>query len=144
MQPRRILLLTILIALAAYNIWRYEHLRHLRASTAPAATITTRNTADNTSPAMSVWSSFDTAATLRDAPDAQFQPALSTLRSAEASVPNPNLKANADVIENIKGCTTWLLFYRQAIHRTPVDTNWQQRSARHLDSCVRNHVDQSE
>lgn len=137
MKPRRIILLAVLVALIVYRAWHYDHARRRSVEFVPAPAMMN-------SPAMRVWPYFDRLAALRDAPDAQFQPALAALRSAAAAVPEPNLKANADVLSNISGCTTWLLFYRHAILSKPPDMGWKQRSEPHVNSCVREHVDHSD
>ena len=133
MSPRRILLLIILVALIAWNAWHYSHLRRNAAASTPAA---------EPAPAASgAWSAYDHAASLRDAPDTQFAPALASLRNATASMPAPNLKTNADTLADLRGCTTWLMFYRQSVNKPNPDPAWKMRSAQHLDSCTANHAD---
>ena len=44
--------------------------------------------------------------------------------------------------QDLEGCQTWLIFYRQNAHAGSQDT-WRQRSTQHLNSCVSRHRDVS-
>ncbi len=74
---------------------------------------------------------MDRAAALRDAPDTDFQPAMTALQAEIRATPSADLH----------GCLTWLEFYRQGALHPAVDPSWKQRSQRHLDGCVKFHID---
>lgn len=139
MPVRRVLLLSILLILVAYNLWRYNHQRHL-AGTSTVSTTQPRLT-DPSATAAAMWNAYDQAATLADAPDAQFQPAFDNVRTQSASIDSPNLKPNADTLADIRGCMTWLMFYRQNVNKPHPDAAWKNRALSHLQSCKQNHAD---
>jgi len=130
---RQILLLVVVLGLAVFNVVRYQRTKKL-ASPAPVAD----------APATGVWGAFDKAAAQRDAPDAQFQPALATLRGEMAAMPDPNLLVNANILRDVHGCLIWLQFYRQSAGAVHPDVAWHTRSQKHIDGCVREHRDVSE
>ena len=137
MHPRRLILILIVIGLIGWNIYRYEHSHRINPG------FITSNSSNPAPPATdtdAVWAAFDHAASLRDAPEDQYQPALDRLHNAMHAVPNPNLKANADVLKNVRGCNVWLTFYRQNL-KVAANDPWKVRSTSHLDSCVKYHAD---
>ena len=84
------------------------------------------------------WSAFAKAAALRDAPEGSFAPALQSLQQTlQAASPSDS------TIADVKGCQTWLMFYRQGVVHPSKDTSWRDRSGKHLDDCVRTHHDVS-
>ena len=90
------------------------------------------------------WAAFDHAASLRDAPDADFNPALADLNKLLPLDPNQADGHLADNhIADIKGCLTWLDFYRQGMAQTHADPKMKARSAHHLDTCTKYHLDTS-
>lgn len=129
LRPRHYILIAIILALGVYNLIRSRRARETStvtlSSTAPSGPV----------PQSSAWQAFDSAAQLRDAPDAQFQPALKQLHQQIDS-------ASAAEKPDLEGCQTWLLFYRQNTHAAPQDA-WRQRSIQHLNSCVQQHRDVS-
>jgi hypothetical protein len=128
-RPRHYVLIAIILALGIYNLVRMH--RASQRIIAPAALPATVGPVSQ-SPA---WQTFDKAAALRDAPDAQFQPALQQLRH-EIDTASAREKPDLD------GCQTWLVFYRQNSHAAPTDS-WRRRSTQHLDDCVSRHRDAS-
>ena len=103
----------------------------------PAPVVTTTHPLPAQTPA---WTAFDHATSLRDVPIAQFDPAMQSLQR--------QLDATHDATaSDIKGCLTWLQYYRQGVNHPPTsgkpDPQWKDRSERHLDGCVKYHLDTS-
>jgi hypothetical protein len=131
-RPRHYLLIVIILALGLWNL-----LGSRRAHRPPAPSAVT-STPSGPVPQSPAWQAFDHAATLRDAPDAQFQPTLDAFQHQLDAV------ASGDARQDLNGCHTWLMFYRQgARHAAPTDS-WRQRSTTHLESCVSQHRDISQ
>lgn len=127
LRPRHYVLIAILLAVGVYNLYRAR-----RAHAPQPIAVSVPSGPVSQSP---LWSAFDKAAGLRDAADAQFSPALQTLQQAvDAATNDPTL---ADV----KGCQTWLLYYRQGVVHPTKDTAWSERSTQHLNICVKTHHD---
>ncbi len=128
-RPRHYVLIAVILALGIYNFIRMHR--------APQRVMAPTNVTVNTSPVSQspAWQAFDKAASLRDAGDDQFQPALSALKQQTES-------ASAHEKQDLSGCQTWLLFYRQNAHATSNDV-WRQRSIHHLNNCVSQHHDVS-
>jgi hypothetical protein len=131
LRPRHYVLFAAIVAVFLYNIIKNHHPKptfqpgQIRVVTGPKAE----------TPA---WAAFDQAATLRDAPEASFQPALDALhQQIQAAEKDP---ATTDV----KGCVTWLDFYRQGVNHPSRDTEWKTRSQHHLDGCTKYHLDTSQ
>jgi hypothetical protein len=129
LRPRHYILIVIILALGVYNLIRMRR--------APQRVIAPTNNSVSVGPISEspAWQAFDKAASLRDAGDDQFQPALSALKQQINS-------ASAQEKSDLDGCQTWLLFYRQNAHAASQDT-WRQRSTQHLNSCVSQHRDLS-
>ena len=128
-RPRHYVLIAIILALGVYNLIRMHR--------APQRVIAPTNNSVSVGPISQspAWQAFDKAAALRDAGDDQFQPALSALKQQIAST-------SAQERQDLEGCQTWLLFYRQNAHAAPNDT-WRQRSTQHLNNCISQHRDVS-
>jgi hypothetical protein len=121
LHPRHYLLLGLIVLL---GIWNFARLRrtHQPAALAPAT-----NTPG--------WQAFDRAAGLRDAPDAQFTPALDTLRAQTES-------STGTEAADLRGCQMWLLYYRHSVPMAggkPGD--WAMLATSHVQSCLTNHRD---
>ena len=129
LKPRHFVLIAIIVALFAFNIWRNRH--RVTPGEGPAAVVTTTHPVAVQSPA---WTAFDAAAALRAADATQFDPAL------QAFDTQLNATHDATAID-LKGCRTWLVFYRQGINHPSADTSWKDRSDRHLNGCVKFHLD---
>jgi hypothetical protein len=129
LRPRHYILIVIILALGVYNLIRMHR--------APQRVIAPTNNSVSVGPISQsrAWQAFDKAASLRDAGDDQFQPALSALKQQINS-------ASAQEKPDLDGCQTWLLFYRQNTHAASQDT-WRQRSTQHLNNCVSQHLDVS-
>jgi hypothetical protein len=128
-RPRHYVLSAIILVLGVYNLIRMHR--------APQRVIAPTNNSVSVgsisqSPA---WQAFDKAASLRDAGDDQFQPALQQLKQQMTS-------ASAQEKSDLNGCQTWLLFYRENAHASAQDS-WRQRSTQHLNNCVSQHRDLS-
>jgi hypothetical protein len=121
LKPRHFVLLAVLIALGIYNIVRMEH-AHPIPHVANA-------------PDTPGWQAFDHAASLRDAPEAQFTPALNALRAQTESATGPEAA-------DLRGCQMWLLYYR---HSVPMASgkpgDWAMLATSHVQSCMTNHRD---
>jgi hypothetical protein len=126
-RPRHYVLIAIIIALGIYNFVRM----HRASQRVIAPTAVPANAGPV--PQSPAWQAFDKAASLRDAKDDQFEPALSALHQQMVS-------ASQQEKADLNGCQTWLLFYRQNAHAAANDT-WRQRSTQHLDNCTRYHRD---
>ena len=124
LRPRHFVLFAIVIGLFLVNILRNRR-RPAVISTPPAPVVVGPRV---NSPA---WTAFDHAASLRDAPDGQFQPVLHDLQQQIAGA-SP---------EGMEGCLTWLEFYRQGVLHPSRDPQWKTRSERHLKGCVQYHAD---
>jgi hypothetical protein len=123
LRPRHYVLIALLIGVFLFNRF------HRRAVSPDATAIHLAPTAPPAdTPA---WRAFDAAAHLRDAPAAQFDPALDTVHKELQLTPTPD----------ISSCLTWLDFYRQSTTHPVKDKQWSDRSARHLDSCTKYHAD---
>ncbi len=132
LRPRHFVLLAIIIGLFVYNIIRHRHDERnaIPRASAPVAITTPRlNT-----PA---WAAFDHAAALRDDPAATFDPALKDLNQLIPLDPNPT----DGHLTDIKGCLTWLEFYRQGMAQTHPDPQMKTRATHHIDDCVKYHLD---
>jgi len=129
LRPRHYALCAVIIAIFVVNIVRNHH-RQTVTSSPPGPVVTGPRVITP------LWSAFDAAAALRDAPDAQFLPALHNLQQLLDTTHDATTSA-------VDGCHTWLLFYRQAVLHPSKDTAWKDRSAHHLDSCVKYHLDTS-
>jgi hypothetical protein len=132
--PRHYVLLLAIVGLGVFNIVRL-HRAH------PPAGTTRTQTTRGTSPA---WSLYDSAAALRDAPDAQFQPALRALTDSIANtnaVAIPPQASNGE-LSDLHGCHTWLLFYRQEfLHPSTNRPGWSDQTLQHVLSCASDHRD---
>ncbi|MGA7155211.1 MAG: hypothetical protein WBY53_00090 [Acidobacteriaceae bacterium] len=137
LRPRHYILLAVILGLFVYRIILHrEHENNLRSlSTAPAPVLT-MNPRANT-PA---WAAYDTLAGDRDAPTSVYKPAFDDLQKLLPQ--DPNQKDGH--IEDIKGCLTWLEFYRQGAAQTNPDQSMHARAARHIDDCVKYHQSTAE
>lgn len=120
LHPRHYVLIGLIVLLGLWNLVRLNRAKH--PAVAPAA-----NTPG--------WQAFDHAASLKDAPDAQFTPALDALRAQTEASTGPE---TAD----LRGCQMWLLYYR---HSAPVASgkpgDWAMLATSHVQSCLSTHHD---
>lgn len=130
LQPRHYVLILLVLALGAYNLLRSERARH-HAATAP----TQANDVPANRPDSPDWSSFDHAAGLRDAPEAQFTPALSAFRTAA------NAATGADA-PDLRNCLMWLEYYRHSVPMAGGSAgSWGMLATSHVHSCMADHRD---
>ncbi len=124
LRPRHFVLLAVVIGLFVFNIVRHRRQQH-------QLLLEQQQTQSTATGALAVaWSVYDHAASLRDAPDAQFQAAFAALRSAtEADIPNQTPLALSD----IRACKTWLYFYR--------NPEWRANATKHINGCTKYHRD---
>ena len=134
LKPRHYVLFAIIVAIFIFNMVRHRRDSRLSVSTTPAPIVITKPRLDT--PA---WAAFDHAAALRDAPAADFAPALADLNKLLPLDANPT----DGHLSDIKGCLTWLDFYRQGMAQTHTDPKMKLRSAHHLDTCTQYHLDTS-
>ena len=122
LQPRHYVLIGLIVLL---GIWNFVRFRRSHLPAAPPA-------AGSSSPG---WQAFDQAASLRDAPEAQFTPALNALRARTESATGPEAA-------DLRDCQMWLLYYR---HSVPMasgkPTDWAMLSSSHVQSCLTSHRD---
>ena len=122
-QPRHYILLAVIIALAIWNIVRHEHARH-------AAFVTVHEVPQGTG-----WQAFDHAASLRDAPDPQFTPALDALRTQANAATGPDAA-------DLRNCLMWLQYYRHSVPMAAGNSgNWGMLATSHVQTCMAEHRD---
>lgn len=125
LQPRHYLLIAVLLALGVYNLIRIHRARQLN----PAAQTSANR------PGTPAWASFDRAAALRDAPEAQFTPALTTLRTGIDSEHGPDAG-------DLRNCLMWLQYYRHSVPMAGGNANsWGMLATGHVQSCMNEHRD---
>jgi len=140
LRPRHFVLLAIVVGLFVYNIvqGRIRQRDLLRQQRQAQAAL-----------AAGAWSAFDRAAALRDAPDAQYLPAYDALRQAtednaapSSTAPSNTTTSQAAALAPVRGCKTWLMFYRQPApaYATPHPT-MHDRAAAHVATCMAAHRD---
>jgi hypothetical protein len=132
LRPRHYVLLAVIIGLFVYRIVVHrEHEKNLASfNNAPAPVIVSKPKLNT--PA---WAAYDTLAGYRDAPTAEYKPAFDDLQRLIPLDPNQN----DGHIEDLKGCLTWLEFYRQGAAQTNPDPKMHARAAHHIDDCVQYH-----
>jgi hypothetical protein len=131
-RPRHYVLIVIIFGLFLFNMVR----RHRTLAPPPASPQPTVSVTHTVPPeSAAAWNAFDKTAALRDAPDAQFQPALQALQQQIETAQPPAAVADVD------SCKTWLMFYRQSVIHPSSDPTWHKRGSQHLDTCVKTHQD---
>lgn len=122
LQPRHYVLIGLIVLLGIWNFVRLHRPHPLAPSTVQG-------------PSTPGWQAFDHAASLRDAPDAQFTPALNALRAQTEG-------ATGTQAADLRDCQMWLLYYR---HSVPMaagkSSDWAMLSTSHVQSCLANHRD---
>jgi hypothetical protein len=118
LRPRHYILFFLVVGLFVFNIVRNR--KHKVPVTQQPGAPT------------SAWSAYDTAAALRDAPDAQFQPAFQNLRTLTETPENAPASA-APEDANLRACKTWLVFYR--------NPQWRENAKKHVAGCTQFHRD---
>jgi hypothetical protein len=130
LKPRHFVLIAVIIGIFLFNLYRHRQPRLPTDGTAPIVTST------HTPAQTPAWSSFDHAAALRDSTPTDFDPAMQALHQQLTAATDPT-------VSDIKGCLTWLEFYRQGTLHPSRDPAWKDRSQHHLDGCVKYHLDTS-
>lgn len=122
-QPRHYVLIGLIVLLGIWNFLRL-HRAH-QAETSPVSQgVQTPG-----------WQAFDHAASLRDAPDAQFNPALEILRTQSESATGPEAS-------DLRNCQMWLLYYRHnVVAASGKPGDWAMLATGHVQSCMTNHRD---
>jgi hypothetical protein len=137
-RPRHYILLAVVLGIFVFNILRHRHDAQNAITPPPAPVVTTATKLQT--PA---WAAFDHAAGLRDAPPDQFAPALADVQKLLPLDPNPN----DGHLSDIKGCLTWLEFYRQGMAQSGIqhhaDPQMKSSSLRHINGCTQFHLDTS-
>jgi hypothetical protein len=121
LRPRHFILLAVVIGLFVFNIVKHRRDNQAR-NIAPVSSPTTA----------AAWAAYDHAAGLRDAPDAQFQPAFNDLRTATEG-PDSSNAATAQAFAEVIHCKIWLNFYR--------NPTWQPNARKHVLGCTQFHRD---
>lgn len=132
LRPRHYVLFAIIVAIFIFNMIRHRRDNRASLSPTPAPVVITKPRLDT--PA---WAAFDHLAALRDAPASDFNPALTDLNRLLPLDPNQS----DGHLSDIKGCLTWLDFYRQGMAQTHADPKMKARSSHHLDTCTKYHLD---
>ena len=133
LRPRHYVLFLVIVGIFIFNVVRHHRdRRNALLNTAPAPVVVTGPRLNT--PA---WAAFDHAASLRDASNADFQPALADLQMLIPLEPNQSDGHIAD----IHGCLTWLDFYRQGMAQATPDPKMKERSLTHIQNCVKYHLD---
>jgi hypothetical protein len=128
LKPRHFVLIAVIIGIFIFNLYRHRQPKLSSEGTAPIVTT-------NHTPAQTLaWSAFDHAVSLRNATPTDFDPAMQSLQQQLAAATDPT-------VSDIKGCLTWLEFYRQGVLHPSRDPAWKDRSQHHLDGCVKYHLD---
>jgi hypothetical protein len=127
LRPRHYVLFLLIVGVFVFNIIRN---RQHRATPEPApAPVVVHNAPPAQTPG---WLAFDHAATLRDASPKDFAPALQALQHQLPTDPNA---------ADLRGCLTWLEFYRQGMAQVRTDPQMKDRSIHHLAGCTKYHLD---
>lgn len=122
LKPRHYLLLAVVLALGLWNV-----IRSRRAHESANSTGTVSG-----SPA---WQAFDRAATLRDAPEPQFAPALDALHARTEAATGPDAT-------DLRGCQLWLAYYRHSVPMASGKSNdWAMLATGHVHTCMTTHHD---
>ncbi len=132
LRPRHYVLIALILGLGIFNFYRS---RHPHATQAPQTPSPARESSPTPPQAAAAWTAFDKAAGLRDAPADQFTPAAQDLQH-QIDMAQPQ-----SVVIDVKGCQTWLQFYRQSILHPSADKTWHDRSVQHLSTCTAQHAD---
>lgn len=126
LQLRHYLLIAIVLALGIYNFVRVRRARETAGAVVPHAA---------TGPQTPAWASFDRAARLRDAPEAQFTPALTDLRARATAAGGPDAP-------DLRNCLMWLQYYRHSVPMASGNANsWGMLATGHVQSCLNDHRD---
>lgn len=125
-RPRHYILIAVILAL---GIYRMVQIHRAHSAAVPVAVEPA-----GPKPVSPAWTAFDKAAELRDAPSAQFSPAFHDLEQALTA-------ANDPTVSEVKGCETWLEFYRGGTMASSSGPTAKQRSTAHLDACAKFHRD---
>lgn len=124
LQPRHYFLIAIILGLGIWNLWHRSHVRQ----TGGVVTI-------HDGPQTPAWQAFDHAASLRDAPDPQFTPALEDLRN------QANGDSGADAAD-LRNCLMWLQYYRRSVPTASGNAgNWGILATSHVHTCMTQHRD---
>ena len=123
LHPRHYVLFAIVLALAVWNFLRIRRTQGGRSGT-------DAGTGAVVKPVSPAWQAFDAAANLRDAPEAQFTPALNGLRAqTEAAAP--------DEAADLRGCQMWLMYYRHSASSVGGKPgSWASMATGHVQSCL--------
>ena len=125
LQSRHYLLIAIVLALGVYNLVRIHRARHNAGGVAVPAN----------RPGSPAWGNFDRAAALRDAPEAQFTPALTALRTQADA-------AQGSDAGDLRNCLMWLQYYRHSVPMAGGNANsWGMLATGHVQSCMNEHRD---
>ncbi len=132
LRPRHYVLLAIILCLFVFNIIRHRRYeRQMQLLSARSAPQVPHTPPQNT-PA---WAAFDQLASLRDASSSEYDPALKDLQTLMPLDPD---QGNGH-IEDIKGCLTWLEYYRHGHALNNPDTQMKSLALRHIEDCVKYH-----
>ena len=132
LKPHQYLLIALILALGAFNFYRLHRVHQQPAAT--PVTVAPAPSADTTPAVVAAWAAYDRAASLRDAPAAQFQPALQALDAAKAALAPPSHDASAD----LEGCRLYLISYHSHSLSGP---NGLHQASQHIDRCTQLHRD---
>lgn len=136
LKPRHYVLLAVLIGLGIFNL---VHFHRAKEKPGAAPGVTSRGVSP-------VWDDFDKAAAARDADNPTFEAALKGLNDAidAASAQRFPPRPDAAELDGLRGCRTWLEFYRQ-YHLHPAAKNpvTPEQTRAHVEGCQAQHQDVS-
>jgi hypothetical protein len=138
LHPRHFVLIAVIIGLFAFNVYHHRHTQQQTTFSQQAAPVLLQPSIYADSAVNNAWIDFEHAASLRDAPAAQFQPMLEKFNAAQAAIHTTAANAASDPTIDLENCKVWLISYRSGTLTGP---NAHTQASEHIDRCVRLHRD---
>jgi len=138
LRPRHFVLIALIIGIFAFNVYRHRHAQQQSTFSQQAAPVLLTPSTYSDPTVNNAWIDFEHVAALRDAPAAQFQPALDIFNKAQAAIHTTTVNAASDPTIDLENCKVWLISYRSGTLTGP---NAHTQASEHIDRCVRLHRD---
>src|ERR1700722_10449475 len=138
LHPRHFVLLAITIGLLIFNVYRPPRTQQPSTFSQQAAPVLLQPSIYADPAVNNAWIDFEHAASLRDAPAMQFQPALEKFNAAQGAIHTAAANAASDPTIDLENCKVWLTSYRTGALTGP---NAHTQASEHIDRCVRLHRD---